>query len=144
MAGNNAEQINDRFRSKRSEISGDIQKGIELMSNFKTIKDAQVSMLSLRQRLLEESHVLLEHTSAIRRKLRSEKGKHLEAISKDLQHRYQYNEKNVIIEGKTANIKETLDNIENQLSFFSDSIKTIDNILYGVKTRVDIEKALGL
>jgi len=68
----------------------------------------------------------------------------IENISKDLQHRYQYNEKNVIIEGKTANIKETLDNIENQLAFFSDSIKTIDNILYGVKTRVEIEKALGL
>lgn len=140
----NVTQISDKFRKKRTEISGDIQRGIDLMSNFKTIKDAQVNMLSLRQRLLEESHVLLEHVSAIRRKLRSEKGKHLEAISKDLQHRYQYNEKNVIIEGKTSNIKETLDNVENQLAFFSDSIKTIDNILYGVKTRVEIEKTLGL
>jgi hypothetical protein len=137
-------QISDKFRKKRTEISTDIQKGIELMSNFKSIKESQVSMLSLRQRLLEESHILLEHISAVRRKLRSEKGKHLENISKDLQHRYQYNEKAVIIEGKTANIKETLDNIENQLAFFSDSIKTIDNILYGVKTRVEIEKALGL
>lgn len=137
-------KIADSFRQKRKEISGDIQKGIELMSNFKSIKDAQVSMLSLRQRLLEESHILLEHIAAIRRKLRSEKGKHLEILSKDLQHRYQYNEKNVIIEGKTANIKETFDTIENQLGFFSDSIKTIDNILYGVKTRVEIEKALGL
>ena len=143
MSDNNT-QIVDKFRTKRSEISRDIQNGIEMMTNFKTIKDCQVLMLSLRQRLLEESHILLEHVSAITRKLRSEKGKHLETLSNDLQHRYQYNEKNVIIEGKTANIKETLDNLENQLAFFSDSIKTVDNILYGVKTRVEIEKTLGL
>ena len=53
-------------------------------------------------------------------------------------------EKNVLIEGKTANIKEVVDTIENQISFFVDSIKTIDNVLFGIKTRVEIEKTLGL
>ena len=37
-----------------------------------------------------------------------------------------------------------LEIIENQLSYFNDSIRTVDNILYGVKTRVEIEKVLGI
>lgn len=143
MAGK-ADELTAKFRNKRSEISTEIQTGIDLLGNFNTIKDAQVSMLSLRQRLLEDSHTLLEHITAIRRKLKSERGNHMETISTDLQHRYQYNEKNMIIDGKTAGTKEMVDIIENQLSYFSDSIRTVDNILYGIKTRVEIEKALGI
>ena len=49
-----------------------------------------------------------------------------------------------IIDGKTADTKESLDLIENQISFFTDTIKTVDNILFGIKTRVEIEKTLGI
>jgi hypothetical protein len=68
----------------------------------------------------------------------------MENISENLQHRYQYNEKTVIIEGKTAATKEMMDLIENQINFFNESIKTVDNVLFGLKTRVEIEKTLGL
>tara|TARA_Y100000389_G_C17471148_1_gene531098 strand:- start:11350 stop:11781 length:432 start_codon:yes stop_codon:yes gene_type:complete len=139
-----ADELAIKFRNKRMEIGVEIQSGIELMGNFKTIKDAQVAMLSMRQRLLEESHTMLEHITSIRRKLKNEKGSHMETLSTDLQHRYQYNEKAMIIEGKTATTKEMLEIIENQLSYFNDSIRTVDNILYGVKTRVEIEKVLGI
>jgi hypothetical protein len=50
----------------------------------------------------------------------------------------------VIIEGKTAATKEMMDLIENQINFFNESIKTVDNVLFGLKTRVEIEKTLGL
>ena len=65
-------------------------------------------------------------------------------MQNDFMKLYQYNEKNAIIDGKTANTKETLDLIENQVAFFNDSIKTVDNVLFGIKTRVEIEKTLGL
>jgi hypothetical protein len=139
-----ADELALKFRNKRMEIGVEIQSGIELMGNFKTIKESQVLMLSMRQRLLEDSHTLLEHITSIRRKLKSEKGSHMETLSTDLNHRYQYNEKNMIIDGKTAVTKEMVDIIENQLSFFNDSIRTVDNILYGIKTRVEIEKVLGI
>jgi hypothetical protein len=139
-----ADELALKFRKKRMEIGVEIQSGIELMGNFKTIKESQVLMLSMRQRLLEDSHTLLEHITSIRRKLKSEKGSHMETLSTDLNHRYQYNEKNMIIDGKTAVTKEMVDIIENQLSFFNDSIRTVDNILYGIKTRVEIEKVLGI
>tara|TARA_Y100000389_G_C17280029_1_gene422463 strand:+ start:239 stop:667 length:429 start_codon:yes stop_codon:yes gene_type:complete len=138
------EQISASFKKKREEISLEIQNCVETMGNFKNLKEVQILMLSLRQRLLEDSHTLLEHASILRKKYRHERSRHMEQISTNLQQRYQYNEKNVIIDGKTADTKESLDLIENQISFFTDTIKTVDNILFGIKTRVEIEKTLGI
>lgn len=136
--------ISKKFESRRSEVSKDIYENIEKLSNLKTLKDAQVNMLSLRQRLLEDSHTLLEHITVLRKKHREEKAATMEEISKNLQLRYQSNEKNIVIDGKTSTTKEYLEIFENQVAFFNDSIKTIDNIIFGIKTRLDIEKTLGL
>jgi len=138
------DQISASFKKKREEISLEILNCVETMGNFKNLKDVQILMLSLRQRLLEDSHTLLEHSSILRKKYRSERSRHMEQISTNLQQRYQYNEKNAIIDGKTADTKESLDLIENQISFFTDTIKTVDNVLFGIKTRVEIEKTLGI
>jgi hypothetical protein len=138
------ESIIDRYTRIRSEISKEIRENVEKMSSLKGLKEVQVSMLSLRQRLLEENHILMENLSAVQKKYRSARAKQMEDVSTNIQHRYQYNEKNVIIDGKTANIKEVVDTIENQISFFVDSIKTVDNVLFGIKTRVEIEKTLGM
>lgn len=133
-----------KFSESRTKISNEIRTNIDKMSAFGGLKEVQVLMLSLRQRLLEESHTLLEHLSVLRTKLRDERGKHMEQISNDLAVRYQYNEKTAIIDGKIANRKEMIDVLENQIAFFNDSIRTVDNVLYGIKTRVEIEKVLGI
>ena len=136
--------ISDKFQSRRAEVSKEIYENIEKLSNLKTLKDAQVNMLSLRQRLLEDNHTLLEHITMLRKKLRDEKTEVMESVSKNLQLRYQSNEKTVVIDGKTSSTREYLEIFENQVAFFTDSIKTIDNVIFGIKTRLDIEKTLGL
>jgi predicted nucleic-acid-binding protein len=140
----NTAQISEKFKSKREEVSKEILQSIEKMSSFKGLKEVQVSMLSMRQRLLEDNHTLLEHLTVLRKKYRAERSTQMEDISTNLQTRYQYNEKNVIIDGKTTATKEAIDIIENQIAFFNDSIKTVDNVLFGIKTRVEIEKVLGI
>jgi poly-D-alanine transfer protein DltD len=137
-------KIAKKFQDRRSEVSKEIYENIEKLSNLKTLKEAQVNMLSLRQRLLEDNHSLLEHVTLLRKKYRDERSVEMENISRNLQIRYQANEKNIVIEGRTSSTKESLEIIENQISFFNESIKTIDNIIFGIKTRLDIEKTLGL
>lgn len=137
-------KISERFQTRRSEVSKEIYDNIEKLSNLKTLKEAQVNMLSLRQRLLEDNHTLLEHLTVLRKKYRDERAVEMENISRNLQIRYQSNEKTVVIDGRTAGAKESLEIFENQVSFFNESIKTIDNIIFGIKTRLDIEKTLGL
>ena len=137
-------KISEKFKAKREEVSNEIHKYVEKMSSLGGLKEVQIHMLSLRQRLLEDNHTLIEHLSVIRKKYRGERSSQMENISENLQHRYQYNEKNIIIDGKTSTTKETIDLLENQVSFFTESIKTVDNVLYGIKTRVEIEKTLGI
>jgi hypothetical protein len=137
-------KISKKFQDRRAEVSKEIYENIEKLSNLKTLKEAQVNMLSLRQRLLEDNHTLLEHVTTLRKKYRDERSLEMENISRNLQIRYQANEKNVVIEGRTSSSKESLEIFENQISFFNESIKTIDNIIFGIKTRLDIEKTLGL
>jgi translation initiation factor 2 beta subunit (eIF-2beta)/eIF-5 len=136
--------ISEKFKARRSEASKEIYENIEHLSNLKTLKTAQVNMLSLRQRLLEDNHTLLEHITVLRKKLREEKAHVMEDLSKNLQLRYQSNENNIVLDGKTSSTREYLEIFENQVAFFNDSIKTIDNIIFGIKTRLDIEKTLGL
>jgi len=138
------QKISTKFQEKRSEISKEIQENISYLSDLKSLKKAQVNMLSLRQRLLEDNHTLLEHLTILRKKYREDRANEMENLSRNIQIRYQSNEKTVVIEGKTSSIKESLEIFENQVSFFNDSIKTIDNIIFGIKTRLDIEKTLGL
>jgi len=137
-------KISKKFQDRREEISKEIYSNIEKLANLKTLKEAQVNMLSLRQRLLEDTHTLLEHITSLRKKYRDDKSIEMENISRNLQIRYQANEKNIIIDGRTSSIKESLEILENQVTFFNESIKTIDNIIFGIKTRLDIEKTLGL
>jgi hypothetical protein len=137
-------KIIEKFQKRREEVSKEIYTNIEKLSNLKTLKEAQVNMLSLRQRLLEDNHTLFEHITTLRKKHRDDRSLEMENISRNLQIRYQANEKNIVIEGRTSITKEALEIFENQVSFFTESIKTIDNVIFGIKTRLDIEKTLGL
>jgi hypothetical protein len=137
-------KILEKFQKRREEVSKEIYTNIEKLSNLKTLKEAQVNMLSLRQRLLEDNHTLFEHITTLRKKYRDDRSLEMENISRNLQIRYQANEKNIVIEGRTSMTKEALEIFENQVAFFTESIKTIDNVIFGIKTRLDIEKTLGL
>jgi len=136
--------LSDVFGAKRRQVSEDVQEGIGLMNNIKKLADSQVYFLSLRQRLLEENHTLIEHFTRYKKKYREQKGDEWESVSKTSQLRYNSNEKNTIVDGKTSTIKETIEQIESQIQFYQDTIKTVDAALFGMKTRIDIEKMLGV
>jgi hypothetical protein len=136
--------LSDVFSAKRKAVSEEVQEGIGYMSNIKRLADAQVYFLSLRQRLLEENHTLIEHFNRYKKKYREQKGDEWEAVSRTSQLRYNSNEKTTIVDGKTSIIKETIDQIESQIQFYQDTIKTVDAALFGTKTRLDIEKMLGV
>jgi hypothetical protein len=137
-------RITKKFQDRRAEVSTEIYTNIEKLSNLKTLKEAQVNMLSLRQRLLEDNHTLFEHITTLRKKYRDDRSAEMENLSRNLQIRYQANEKTVVLDGRTSDIRESLEIFENQVAFFTESIKTIDNIIFGIKTRIDIEKTIGL
>lgn len=134
--------IAEVFREKRESFSGEIYTGIKLLENVRKIPEAQVTFLSLRQRMLEENHTLIEHFTQLKKNYREKKGEEWVDASKSHQVRYNSNEKTTIVDGKTAAIKEKIEQVENQIGFYSESIKTIDAVLFGIKTRLDVQRLL--
>ena len=130
------------FGMKREEFSSEIRTGIALLSNIRNIPEVQVTFLSMRQRLLEENHSLLEHFTQLKKKYRERKGEEWESASKIGQMRYTPTEKTTLVDGKTADIKEKLEEVEHQINFYSESIKTVDAVLFGIKDRIAAEKLL--
>jgi hypothetical protein len=130
------------FKDKRENFSGEIYVGIKLLENVRRIPEAQVTFLSLRQRMLEENHTLIEHFTNLKKGYREKKGEEWIEASKSHQVRFNSNEKSTIVDAKTALLKEKIEQVENQINFYSDSIKTIDAVLFGIKTRIDVQKLL--
>ena len=130
------------FRDKRESFSGEIQSGIKLLGNIRNIPEVQVTFLSMRQRLLEENHTLLEHFTQMKKKYREKKGEEWADASKIGQIRYQSTEKATIVDGKTAELREKLEQLENQIKFYSESIVTVDSVLWGIKDRIAAQKIL--
>lgn len=137
-----SQSLSEKFKKERDTYSLEIRRNIEKLNNIKGLKEAQIYFLSTRQRLLEDNHTLIDTLSKLKRAYREKRGKEWENVSNQ-NIRYQSQEKKVIVEGKTANMEETVEIIENQIAFMDGSIKTVDNVLFGLKTRLDLEKLLG-
>lgn len=134
------------FRTARDEHGKKIIASILNMRNIRELVNVQVDMLSLRQRLLEDSHILLDKLVNIRKDYRIQKGNAYDRVVNNIQMRTKTTgEKEAIVEGTTeiAELRNKIEILEGQTSYYNESIRTIDDILYGIKTRLDIEKLLG-
>ena len=136
------QSLSEKFKQERDNYSIEIRRNIEKLNNIRDLKEAQIFFLSTRQRLLEDNHTLIDTLSKLNKSYRQKKGKEWENASNQ-NIRYQSHEKKVIVEGKTSDMQETVEIIENQIAFMDGTIKTVDNVLFGLKTRIDLEKLLG-
>lgn len=141
---NPQEKMAARFEKQRGTISKEIYENIGYLSKLSTLGQAQVNMLSLRQRLLEDNHTLLEHVTKLRRDYRKLRASALEKLSTNQQYRFQSKEKDSLVDGKVSDTKHWMEMFENQIAFCNDSMRTVDNIIFGIKTRLDIEKTVGM
>lgn len=134
--------LSDIFRDSREMFSGEIREGIVLLNNIKNIPEVQVTFLSLRQRLLEENHKLLEHFTKYKRQYRQRKGEEWANVSTIGQTHYQPTEKNHIVDSRLSALQERIEILKTQIDFYSESIKTVDSVLFGVKDRIAAQKLL--
>lgn len=134
--------LKDVFLAKRKGFSKEIYDGVQLMENLRNLPTVQITFFSLRQRVLEENHVLMEHFIDKKKTFRERKGEEWVDASTKSQKFYNSTEKATIVDGRTALLKEAIELIEGQIAFYSDTIKTIDAVLFGLKTRIDMQKML--
>lgn len=141
-----AEKLIKTFRDRRDEHNKKIYDSITDMRDTKKLVEVQSSMLTTRQRMLEDTHSLLDKMVILKKDYRMKKGRAYDNIVNNIQLRMKTTgEKEAIVEGNAeiAEIKHKIEIIEAQAEYYNESMRTIDHILYGIKTRLEVEHLLG-
>jgi len=129
----------ERFEKERTDWTNTIKDIAKRFKNIEDLVDVQVDLYSERQRALEYMHELQVLSSKLKKFYLSEWKKAYDALSMNEDFRYNEREKNKMAEEKTSASKLKLDILQTHIDFFKDSIKTIDNMIFGVKHRLEIE-----
>lgn len=130
------------FATERKTISKEIQLGVKLFEDVKNVPAIQVKFLSLRQRIVEDNHTLIEYVNRLKKRYRDIRGQEWVNVSTNGNYRYQPTEKGVVVDSapELSLLKERLEQVENHIDFYGQSIKTVDNVLFGVRARIDVAK----
>lgn len=132
------------FRAQRDLYNNEIKSKVGLLRDIKTLIDANVHFLSLRQRILEDNHTIIESFDRLNRQYKETRSSEYRALTENNSFRYQSTEKDKVIDGlpKVAALKLHADLLNSQINFMKESIRTVDQILYAFKVRMDIHKIL--
>jgi hypothetical protein len=134
------ENFEDTFNRERTEWTERIRELSIRMKNIREIAEVQVDLYSDRQKLLEYAYKLGQIVSRQNAKFRSDKRTKMIYYSEEHNVRYGSNEKTSLIEGDLSDLKKKIDIVDNHVSFVNETIKTVDHMLYGIKSRISLEE----
>lgn len=129
----------ERFEQERNEWTEDVRGISSRFKNIDDMVDVQVDLYSKRQQGVEYMHQLMVLQSRLKKTWIAEYKKAYDVLILDQDYRYSEKERQRIAEEKTSASKLKLDILQSHVDFFRETIKTIDNMIFGVKHRLEIE-----
>ncbi len=135
------ETLAEKFAKERLEWSSKIEGMSKKMKDIYKVSELQTEVYTERQRALEYYHYLISILSRVNRKYRKEYTTKYDFYSFQSQKRFP-NERNkeLQIQHEVGDILEKREAIDNHAKFINNTIATIDNLIYGIKYKVEIEQ----
>ena len=131
--------ILQQFEEERLKWKEDIE---DIAGRFKKIEDmveVQVDLYSQRQVATEYVYQLVTTYSKFKKVYNAEWQKWYEHFTNNVDTRPSEKEKAKLIDDKTGDSKLRLEVIQTHIDYMRETVKTIDNMIFGVKHRLDIE-----
>lgn len=133
--------LEDRFTKERLSWTEKIRNMSEKMKDIFKVKDLMTEIYTERQIAVEYYHYLISMFSKINRKYRSTWSQKYEYYSYKSQKRFPNEKtKELQILSEMSDILKIRESIDNHLKFINNTISTIDNLIYGIKYKVEIEQ----
>jgi hypothetical protein len=129
-----------RFKKEREEWSGKIKEMSTRLLNIYEISDLQVDLYSQRQVAVDYTHNLMTHLTRINKIFRERKTERWEYYTRNYDLRMDKEPKELHIYVDIADIVERKDFLQTHLEFMRETVKTIDNMCYGIKHRIELEQ----
>lgn len=130
--------IEEIFSDKRMKWKSDILDTVEKLKEMSSLTLGQTQAYSQRHLCVDEIHYLMDIWNKLNEKYKNEKYIVRIALQGGADSRYS-KDINEEIDSKTSSIKKQLDVINSQMDFYKETIKTLDQMLYGIKYRLDYE-----
>lgn len=134
------ELLQNKFAKEREAINKRIFELSEKIKNINGLENLQVDVYSYRQQLVEKYHYLISILARVNMAVRKKKKKKLLFYDNNYQIKLDKNDRLdfIMIDLEKEYIKKQ--EIENHIKFISESMKTTDNIIFGIKHRISIEE----
>ena len=133
-------EIDDALEKERGDFTKRITEVIRMINRIDNISEAQVLMLSARHNLVEK---IAKYRSSLYKKRTSDSNyKKLRYEYYKTQHdiRLDYREINQFIDSDMSlRIRQT-DLLENQITFFSQCVDTLDRLGFSIKNKIQVEE----
>jgi hypothetical protein len=129
----------EKFTEERAEWTKTIS---EISNRFRVVEnlaEVQIDLYSKRQIAIEYQYKLIGIHSKLKKMLIVEWKNAYEKAGHNEDIRYSEKEKTKFAEAATVELKYKSESLSSQIDFFRDTVKTIDNMIFGVKHRIEIE-----
>lgn len=129
-----------RFKQEREDWTTQIKNMSARLRDIYEVADLQVDLYSQRQIAVDYTHTLMTHLTKINRIFRERKIERWEHYTRNYDLRMDKDPKELHIYVDIADVVERKDFIQTHLEFMRETIRTIDNMCYGVKHRLSLEE----
>lgn len=133
-------EIDEALEKERKDFSKRITEVISMINKIDNISEAQVLMLSSRHNLVEK---IAKYRSSLYKKRTTDSNyKKLRYEYYKTQHdvRLDYREINQFIDSDMALRSRQTDLLENQITFFSQCVDTLDRLGFSIKNKIQVEE----
>jgi predicted ATP-binding protein involved in virulence len=135
------ETLEDRFDRERMEWKGKIRSLSSKLSKTSLVAELMTEIYTERQLALEYYHYLISLLIKVNKAYNKSYSTKYKFYSYESQERFpNESAKNMRILSELGDLKEKREVLDNHSKFMDGTAKTIDNIIFGMKTRVDIEQ----
>jgi hypothetical protein len=132
--------IEARFKKEREDWVSTVSDMSERLRDIYKLADLQTDLYSNRQIALEYSHTIMSHLSRVNAIFRERKVERFNHYTRFHDIRLEKDPKYDHIHADLNDILERRDLLQNHLDYLRETIRTIDNLIFGIKHRMALEE----
>jgi hypothetical protein len=135
--------INDivkKFEDERAKWSNIITDFASKFREVYKLPELQVELYSNRQILVEYMYRLISLSGKMEKDLRIEKRKSYDKYTNKFDYKATSQERELLMEGDNADLLERTHHIKSHIDFIRETIKGMDNMIYGINHRIKLEE----
>ena len=136
---NKLEKLEEYFSAKRQDWSNKIREIVHKLRKVNELDEAIVLMLSYRQMILESiTELNIKNKKAEAAYQSQHRVKYMGYYNHD--YKFSDKQKDTMAKADLIEKKKQMDLFESQIEFYRESIKTLDNMGWAIKSRISVEQ----